>query len=210
MTVLFADVAAWPGATRTDPEDARDVVSEALARVITEVEGLGGVVTSSLRRRPPGTVRGTRDPRGRPGTGGPSRLPDALKTGACHGPRPALRFGVETGAAVGVGPESGAGGRSEYGAIGAVVGTAAALQAMARPGSVLVGPDTYRDRGRRHLRMGRHRGAGAGEGCRAISGLVPGAAEGQGAGPQAEAGTARAISGAAGRALRARRRPSRY
>ena len=141
VTVLFADVAAWPGATRTDPEDARDVVSEALARVITEVEGLGGVVTSV-------SGAGLQALFGAPEAheDDPERAVRAAfrtlsrQAPATPPPGAALRFGVETGAAV-VGP-IGAGGRSEYGAIGAVVGTAAALQAMARPGSVLVGPDT--------------------------------------------------------------------
>ena len=51
-----------------------------------------------------------------------------------------LRIGVETGAAV-LGPIGG-GARVEYGAVGEVVGQAAALQALARPGSALVGPVT--------------------------------------------------------------------
>ena len=51
-----------------------------------------------------------------------------------------LRIGVETGPAV-LGPIGG-GARVEYGAVGEVVGQAAALQALARPGSALVGPVT--------------------------------------------------------------------
>src|SRR5437870_6553334 len=51
-----------------------------------------------------------------------------------------LRIGVETGPAV-LGPIGG-GARVEYGAVGEVVSQAAALQALARPGSALVGPVT--------------------------------------------------------------------
>ena len=47
---------------------------------------------------------------------------------------------METGPAV-LGPIGG-GARVEYGAVGEVVGRAAALQSLARPGSVLVGPVT--------------------------------------------------------------------
>ena len=51
---------------------------------------------------------------------------------------PVLRIGIETGIAV-VGPFA-AGTSFEYGAMGAVVGVAAALQSAAKPGSILVGP----------------------------------------------------------------------
>ena len=51
-----------------------------------------------------------------------------------------LRAGVETGRAV-VGHIAG-GSAAHYGAVGEVVGSAAALQRVARPGSVLVGPAT--------------------------------------------------------------------
>ena len=53
---------------------------------------------------------------------------------------PVLRIGIETGIAV-VGPFA-AGTSFEYGAVGAVVGAAAALQSAAKPGSILVGPAT--------------------------------------------------------------------
>jgi predicted ATPase/class 3 adenylate cyclase len=141
VTVLFADVAAWPGATRADPEDVREIISDALARVITEVEGLGGMVTSvsgcGLQALFGAPESHEDDPERatRAAFRALLRRPPEAPVGA-----PVLRFGVETGPAV-VGP-IGAGGRAGYGAIGAVVGTAAALQAMARPGSALVGSET--------------------------------------------------------------------
>ena len=49
-----------------------------------------------------------------------------------------MRAGVETGPAV-VGPLLGG---AHYGALGEVVTTAAALESVAKPGSVLVGPAT--------------------------------------------------------------------
>ena len=51
-----------------------------------------------------------------------------------------MRIGVESGTAV-VGPV-GDGDQMRYGAVGEVVGLAAALQSAAKPGTVLVGPAT--------------------------------------------------------------------
>ena len=47
VSVLFAELSGPVGmGARLDPEDLRQVVGEALAGVIAEVEGLGGTVTS--------------------------------------------------------------------------------------------------------------------------------------------------------------------
>ena len=64
----------------------------------------------------------------------------ALATDVPRDAAATLRIGLETGPAV-LGPIGG-GGRVEYGAIGEVVSLAATLQALARPGSALVGPVT--------------------------------------------------------------------
>ena len=141
MSVLFAEVATSSEALRADPEDLRQVVGEALTRVINEVEGLGGTVTSV-------SGGGLQALFGAPEAheDDPERaLRAAFRALSAQAPsvdeRPSvLRIGVETGAAV-VG-QIGAGARFEYGAVGAVVGTAAALQSVAKPGSALVGPVT--------------------------------------------------------------------
>ena len=141
VSVLYAEVATTAKATSADPEDVRAAVGEVLARVITEVEGLGGVVTSV-------SGRGLEAVFGAPEAheDDPERAVRAafraLSAGAAGsgGYAPAVRIGIETGPAV-VGP-LGAGTKFEYGAVGAVVGEAAAIQSFAKPGSTLVGPAT--------------------------------------------------------------------
>jgi class 3 adenylate cyclase/DNA-binding SARP family transcriptional activator len=140
VTVLFAELVAPPGLPSRDPEDLREIVGGALARVIGEVEALGGTVTAvsgaGLQAIFGAPEAHEDDPeralraafRSLSGPGAPSpRLAE-------------LRIGVETGPAV-VGPVGG-GSRTDYGAVGDVVAVAAALQSMARAGSALVGPVT--------------------------------------------------------------------
>jgi class 3 adenylate cyclase/tetratricopeptide (TPR) repeat protein len=131
VSVLAAEVAA-PGSE--DPESLREVVGRGLAAVIAEVEALGGTVTSV-------SGQGLQAMFGAPEAheDDPERaVRAAFRALAASGG--ALRIGVETGPAV-LGPLGG-GGRVEYGAVGEVVGQAAALQASAGPGSALVGPVT--------------------------------------------------------------------
>ena len=127
---------------RLDPEDLRQLVGEALAAVIAEVEGLGGTVTSvsgaglvalfgapeAHEDDPERAVRAGR------------RILSALAVGGYHPGTGTLsvRVGTETGPAVvgSLGPGTG------YGAVGEVVGAAASLQSAAKAGSVLVGPVT--------------------------------------------------------------------
>jgi class 3 adenylate cyclase len=141
VSVLFAEVVTPSEGARADPEDLREVVGETLAGVITEVEGLGGTVTSV-------SGAGLQALFGAPETHEDDperalraafRALSARAAMAGVGP-PAVRIGVETGPAV-LGSIV-AGTRFEYGAVGAVVGTAAALQSQAKPGSALVGPVT--------------------------------------------------------------------
>jgi class 3 adenylate cyclase len=139
VSVLFAEVLAATMALKEDPEDLRDLLGAALARVITAVEGLGGTVTSV-------SGAGLQALFGAPETheDDPERAVRAAfrslsADGAAAVPAP-LRIGVETGPAI-VGPVE-AGASSYYRVVGAVVGAAAALQSVARPGSVLVGPAT--------------------------------------------------------------------
>jgi class 3 adenylate cyclase len=143
VSVLFAELSGPVGmGRRLDPEDLRQVVGEALSALIAEVEGLGGTVTSvsgaglaalfgapeAHEDDPERAVRAA------------SRISAVVATGgyALDAGMLSVRVGIETGPAV-VGPLGpGAG----YGAVGEVVGTAAAVQSAARVGSVLVGPVT--------------------------------------------------------------------
>ncbi len=143
MSALFAELSGPVGmGRRLDPEDLRQVLGEALAGLIAEVEGLGGTVTSvsgaglaalfgapqAHEDDPERAVRAGGRILSTTGSDGHSARPGALS----------VRVGIETGPAV-VGP-LGAG--TAYGAVGEVVGAAAAVQSAAKAGSVLVGPVT--------------------------------------------------------------------
>jgi class 3 adenylate cyclase/tetratricopeptide (TPR) repeat protein len=139
VSAFFAEVGNAAGPGPQDPEDVLEVVGTALTKVIAEVEGLGGTVTSvsgSGLAALFGAPQAHEDD--------PERaVRAAFRAMNVDRPRadsPALRIGIETGTAV-VGL-IGAGAKVDYGAVGDVVRTAATLQSMARPGSVLVGPAT--------------------------------------------------------------------
>lgn len=140
VSVLFAELGGRPA--RGDvhsPEDLGELVGSALAEVMTQVESLGGLVSSvsgtglvalfgapeAHEDDPERAVRAALRSVGRV---------DALGQGLY------LRVGIETGPAV-VG-SIGVGQGSHYGAVGQAVGIAAALQSFAKPSSVLVGPAT--------------------------------------------------------------------
>ncbi|MGZ4290232.1 MAG: ABC transporter substrate-binding protein [Gaiellaceae bacterium] len=151
LTAVFADVVGSTAlAERLDPEDVKLVVGEAVARIVGEVESLGGHVKDLAGD-------GVLAFFGAPTT----REDDAERAVLC-----ALRivaemeeyarevrrgwgaegFGVRVGAATGavVVGEVGAGARVEYAAFGDTVNVAARLQSAAEPGSVLVDDATYR------------------------------------------------------------------
>jgi class 3 adenylate cyclase/DNA-binding SARP family transcriptional activator len=138
VTVLFIELSAPLGiGRRLGPEGLRELFGGALAEVVAEVESLEGSVTSvsgaglvALFGAP---VAHEDDPE--------RALRAAYRSLAAVKLRSAglsVRAGVETGPAV-VGPLLGGG---HYGAFGEVVTTAAALESVARPASVLVGPVT--------------------------------------------------------------------
>jgi ABC-type oligopeptide transport system substrate-binding subunit/class 3 adenylate cyclase len=151
VTALFADlVGSTALAERLDPEEARLIVAEAVARIARTVEEFGGTVKDlagdgvlALFGAP---VAHEDDPE------------RAIRAGlrivheiGVYGHEVALgwgiqdfsvRVGITTGSVV-LGPV-GTGGRIEYGAYGDSVNTAARLQSAARPGSVLVGSHTQR------------------------------------------------------------------
>jgi len=151
LTAVFADVVGSTAlAERLDPEDVKLVVGEAVARIVGEVESLGGHVKDLAGD-------GVLAFFGAPTT----REDDAERAVRC-----ALRivgemeeyarevrrgwgaegFGVRVGAATGavVVGEVGAGSRVEYAAFGDTVNIAARLQSAAEPGSVLVDDATHR------------------------------------------------------------------
>jgi ABC-type oligopeptide transport system substrate-binding subunit/class 3 adenylate cyclase len=151
LTAVFADVVGSTAlAERLDPEDVKLVIGEAVARIVGEVESLGGHVKDLAGD-------GVLAFFGAPTT----REDDAERAVRC-----ALRivgemeeysrevrrgwgaegFGVRVGAATGavVVGEVGAGSRVEYAAFGDAVNVAARLQSAAEPGSVLVDEATRR------------------------------------------------------------------
>ncbi len=151
LTAVFADIVGSTAlAERLDPEDIKLVVGEAVARIVGEVESLGGHVKDLAGD-------GVLAFFGAPTT----REDDAERAVRC-----ALRivgemeeyarevrrgwgaegFGVRVGAATGavVVGEVGAGSRVEYAAFGDTVNVAARLQSAAEPGSVLVDDATHR------------------------------------------------------------------
>jgi ABC-type oligopeptide transport system substrate-binding subunit/class 3 adenylate cyclase len=150
LTAVFADVVGSTALGELlEPEDVKLVVGEAVARIVGEVESLGGHVKDLAGD-------GVLAFFGAPTT----REDDAERAVLC-----ALRivaemeeyarevrrgwgaegFGVRVGAATGavVVGEVGAGSRVEYAAFGDTVNVAARLQSAARPGSVLVDDATH-------------------------------------------------------------------
>ena len=137
VTVLAAEVAA-DGMDPADPEELRDVAGRCLAAVIAEVEALGGTVTSVSGGGLQAMFGAPEAHEDDPERAARAAFRALASVASVDGGT--LRIGVETGPAV-LGPIGG-GARVEYGAVGEVVGRAAALQALARPGSALVGPVT--------------------------------------------------------------------
>ncbi len=138
VSVLFAELSGTAGFNRADPEDLRDAVRQAVVGLITEVERLGGTVTSV-------SGAGLQALFGAPASheDDPERAVRAayrMLSSLASQSLLSLRVGVETGPAV-VGPIAKSA-RADYGAVGEVVGAAASLQSVARPSSVLVGPAT--------------------------------------------------------------------
>ncbi|HZT54098.1 MAG TPA: adenylate/guanylate cyclase domain-containing protein, partial [Gaiellaceae bacterium] len=151
VTAVFADVVGSTAlAERLDPEDVKLVVGEAVARIVSEVDSLGGHVKDLAGD-------GVLAFFGAPTT----REDDAERAVRC-----ALRivgeleeyarevdrgwgvegFGVRVGLATGavVVGEVGTGSRVEYAAFGDTVNVAARLEAAAEPGAVLVDDATHR------------------------------------------------------------------
>ena len=147
VTAVFADLC---GSTQLselmDPEDAHELIGEAVRRVITEVDTLGGTVKDLAGD---GVLALFGAPRAHEDDAERAVLCALRIVASMAESRTGqdddglqVRVGVETGlAATGL---IGGGSRMEYGATGDVVNTAARLQAVADPGSVLVGQATRR------------------------------------------------------------------
>lgn len=150
MTALFADVVGSTAlGERLDPEDVREIVGEAIARIVEAAEALGGTVKdlagdgalilfgapAAHEDDPERAVRAGLDIVREIGA-------YASELGAQAIEGFGVRVGIETGLVV-LGPV-GAGSRVEYGATGDAVNIAARLQSHAEPGTVLVGEATRR------------------------------------------------------------------
>jgi ABC-type oligopeptide transport system substrate-binding subunit/class 3 adenylate cyclase len=151
VTAVFADVVGSTAlAERLDPEEAKLIIGEAVARMINAVEEFGGTIKDlagdgvlalfgapvshedDAERAVRAALRITQDISAYAG--------EVARAWGIEGF--GVRVGVNTGPVV-LGP-LGAGGRVEYGAFGDTVNTAARLQAAASPGAVLAGPSTFR------------------------------------------------------------------
>lgn len=151
VTAVFADIVGSTAlAERVDPEEARLIVGDAVARIIHAVEEFGGMVKDlagdgvlalfgapvshedDAERAVRAALRITQDI---------STYAEEVSRGwGIEGF--GVRVGINTGPVV-LGPV-GAGGRVEYGAFGDTVNVAARLESEAAPGTVLAGPSTYR------------------------------------------------------------------
>ena len=156
VSAVFVELSPVGLGAQADPEDLRELIGVGLAEAISEAEQFGGTVASvsgfgmsvlfgapqSHEDDPERALRAALRIVGAVGQASVRTGNTALgaATSLTSFPVVSARIGVETGVAV-VGPV-GRGEAAGYGALGEVVGTAAALQSAARPGSVLVGPAT--------------------------------------------------------------------
>jgi ABC-type oligopeptide transport system substrate-binding subunit/class 3 adenylate cyclase len=151
VTALDADIVGSTAlAERLDAEEVKLIVGEAITRMISAVEELGGTVKDLAGDGVLalfGAPVAHEDDAERAVRAG-LRITQEL---AAYGSEVAagwgvddfaVRVGVNTGSVV-LGPV-GAGSRVEYGAVGDAINTAARLQSAATPGTVLVGESTHR------------------------------------------------------------------
>ena len=147
VTVLFADIVGYTAlAEHLDPEAVTRLVESYFQPLVVEIEAFGGRVDKVLGDAIIALFGAPVGPRGRRRPGGARRLAHA------GDPRPAglrarrrwrprgdiqMRIGINTGEVL-VGTVAG----SDYTAMGDVVNTASRLQALAPPGSVLIGEAT--------------------------------------------------------------------
>ena len=156
VSVVFVELAPAGIGGHLDPEDLRELVTAGLAQTMSEVEAFGGTVASisgfgmsvlfgapqSHEDDPERALRAALRIAAAVASRRLTATPLVAAASQTGAPQTALcvRIGVESGTAV-VGP-IGDGDQMRYGAVGEVVGVAAALQSAAKPGTVLVGPAT--------------------------------------------------------------------
>jgi class 3 adenylate cyclase/tetratricopeptide (TPR) repeat protein len=150
ITALCADLAGSTSlGARLDPEDAREVIGGALARVIRVIEELGGTIKDLAGDGVLalfGAPVSHEDDKERAVRAGLRIIAEVT----CYAEEVtrdwdiealAIRVGIESGLVV-VGPV-GAGERIEYGAVGDAVNTASRLQSETGPNTLIVGEATY-------------------------------------------------------------------
>jgi class 3 adenylate cyclase len=151
ITVLFADLAGSTAlGERLDEEEIKLVVGEAIGRIVTEVERLGGYVKDLAGDGVLaffGAPTSYEDDAERAGRAALNILQAiaAYSTEVAHGwgvEEVGVRVGVSTGP-VALGP-IGSGQRVEYAAFGDTVNTAARLQSAAERGTALIDAHTKR------------------------------------------------------------------
>ena len=140
VTALFADLVDYVRlVAEHDPEDVRDRVDAALAAMADAIEGFDGTREKFIgdavfavfgwprgprRRRLPRRPRRPRDPRGARGRGSDGGEPLEV------------RIGIATGEVVATRPRGD--GDGDWSLTGAAITTAARIQALARPGEILL------------------------------------------------------------------------
>ena len=149
VTALFADtVGSTEIAESLDPEDVHELIRGAITLAIEAAEAYGGTVKDLAGDGALilfGAPISHEDDAERAVRAGLEivrsihRYAEGIRSRGIDGF--SMRVGIETGLVV-LGPVGG-GGRVEYGVTGGAVNTAARVQGLAEPGSVLVGPGTF-------------------------------------------------------------------
>ena len=151
VTAMFADlVGSTALAERLDAEDVKVIVNDAVGRVIGAVEAFGGTVKDLAGDGVLALFGAPQAHEDDPERAIRAAL-RAVEEISAYADEVEAAFGL-TGFAIRVGIDSGpvvvgslgSGGRVEYGALGDAVNTAARLQALAEPGTVIVGEETQR------------------------------------------------------------------
>lgn len=146
VTTVFVDLVSFSKLTRgLDPEELRDIASDALSVVAGVIEAHGGYV-SSLQGDGLmaffGAPSSHSDDEFRAVTAAAASLEAIKGVGAARGLPLEGRAGVDTG--VVIAGSMGAGSLRRYTVMGSSVNLASRLEEAANPSEVLVGPETYR------------------------------------------------------------------
>ncbi len=146
VTVLFADVSGFTSlAEKLDPEQLRDLITGCFDRLVPCIKRYGGTIDKFIGDEIMALFGAPRAHENDP----ERALRAALEMRDAvvgfnreRGVDLAIHFGVNTGLVYAGG--LGGGGHEDYSVMGDAVNVAARLKAMAQPGEILVGVDTYR------------------------------------------------------------------